>query len=71
MSAFDSEGRARVVAAVLRNSRGAILLTRRGDGRSFAGAWEFPGGKVETGESPGEALARELHEELGIRIEPG
>lgn len=71
MSAFDSEGRARVVAAVLRNSRGSILLTRRGDGRSFAGAWEFPGGKVEAGESPGEALARELHEELGIRIEPG
>lgn len=59
-----------VVAAVLRDRRGRILLTRRGDGRSFAGAWEFPGGKVEAGESAGQALARELHEELGIRIEP-
>lgn len=57
-----------VVAAVLRDARGRILLARRTAGRDLAGAWEFPGGKVEAGESPREALARELHEELGIRV---
>ena len=57
-----------VVAAVLRDRRGRILLARRTDGRDLAGAWEFPGGKVEPGESPEAALARELEEELGIRI---
>jgi 8-oxo-dGTP diphosphatase len=57
-----------VVAAVLRDRRGRILLARRTAGRDLAGAWEFPGGKVEPGESPEQALARELDEELGIRI---
>jgi 8-oxo-dGTP diphosphatase len=57
-----------VVAAVLRDRRGRILLARRTAGRDLAGAWEFPGGKVEAGESPEAALARELEEELGIRI---
>ncbi len=57
-----------VVAGVLRDTRGRILLARRTAGRDLAGAWEFPGGKVEQGESPHEALARELFEELGIRI---
>jgi 8-oxo-dGTP diphosphatase len=57
-----------VVAAVLRDRRGRILLARRTAGRDLAGAWEFPGGKVEPGESPDAALARELEEELGIRI---
>ena len=57
-----------VVAAVLRDRRGRILLARRTAGRDLAGAWEFPGGKVEPGESPEAALARELDEELGIRI---
>jgi 8-oxo-dGTP diphosphatase len=57
-----------VVAAVLRDARARILLGRRGDGRDLAGLWEFPGGKVEPGESPGAAVARELHEELGIEI---
>lgn len=57
-----------VVAAVLRDARGRILLARRTAGRDLAGAWEFPGGKVEPGESPREALDRELHEELGIRV---
>ena len=68
MGERDEQGRTRVVAAVLRDRRGRILLTRRGDGRSFAGSWEFPGGKVEPGESATAALARELHEELGITI---
>lgn len=57
-----------VVAGVLRDTRGRILLARRTEGRDLAGAWEFPGGKVEPGESPAEALKRELHEELGIEI---
>jgi 8-oxo-dGTP diphosphatase len=57
-----------VVAGVLRDTRGRILLARRTEGRDLAGAWEFPGGKVEPGESPAKALHRELHEELGIEI---
>lgn len=57
-----------VVAAVLRDARGRILLARRTAGRDLAGAWEFPGGKVEPGETPQQALARELDEELGIRV---
>jgi 8-oxo-dGTP diphosphatase len=57
-----------VVAAVLRDRRGRILLARRTAGRDLAGAWEFPGGKVEPGETPDAALAREIEEELGIRI---
>jgi 8-oxo-dGTP diphosphatase len=57
-----------VVAAVLRDARGRVLLARRTAGRDLAGAWEFPGGKVEAGETPQQALARELQEELGIRV---
>ena len=57
-----------VVAGVLSDARGRILLARRTAGRDLAGAWEFPGGKVEPGETPFQALDRELHEELGIRI---
>ena len=57
-----------VVAAVLRDVRGRILLARRTEGRDLAGAWEFPGGKVEAGESAIQALDRELDEELGIRV---
>ncbi len=55
-----------VVAGVLRDARGRVLLARRTEGRDLAGLWEFPGGKVEPGEAPEEALARELKEELGI-----
>jgi 8-oxo-dGTP diphosphatase len=58
-----------VVAGVLRDIRGRILLTRRTEDRDLAGAWEFPGGKVEPGESPAKALCRELFEELGIEID--
>lgn len=57
-----------VVAAVLRDARGRILLARRTAGRDLAGAWEFPGGKVEPGETALQALDRELDEELGIRV---
>jgi 8-oxo-dGTP diphosphatase len=57
-----------VVAGVLLDARGRILLARRTAGRDLAGDWEFPGGKLEPGETPFQALDRELHEELGIRI---
>jgi len=60
-----------VVAAVIRDARGRVLLTRRTEGRDLAGLWEFPGGKREHGESPEHALQRELHEELGIDVEVG
>lgn len=55
-----------VVAGVLRNADGAVLLQRRPAGKPLAGLWEFPGGKMERGETPEGALARELGEELGI-----
>lgn len=61
--------RIHVVAAVIRDPRGRILIARRADTQHQGGLWEFPGGKLEAGEAPATALARELHEELGIRIE--
>jgi 8-oxo-dGTP diphosphatase len=59
-----------VVAAALLDGDGRILLQQRAPGRAMAGLWEFPGGKVEQGELPEAALARELAEELGIGIAP-
>ncbi|MET0249216.1 MAG: (deoxy)nucleoside triphosphate pyrophosphohydrolase [Sphingobium sp.] len=56
-----------VVAAALIDADGRVLLQRRPEGRPMAGLWEFPGGKVEPGETPEQALIRELHEELGVR----
>jgi 8-oxo-dGTP diphosphatase len=57
-----------VAVGVLFNAQGEFLLTSRPPGKVYAGYWEFPGGKLEAGESVEQALARELHEELGIRI---
>ncbi|MGC6528412.1 MAG: 8-oxo-dGTP diphosphatase MutT [Paracoccaceae bacterium] len=55
-----------VSAVALVDKDGRVLLAQRPEGKSMAGLWEFPGGKVETGETPETALIRELHEELGI-----
>ena len=57
-----------VAACALLDGQGAILIAKRPKGRPLAGLWEFPGGKVEQGEAPEEALIRELNEELGIEI---
>jgi 8-oxo-dGTP diphosphatase len=57
-----------VAVGVLIDADGRFLLTSRPAGKPYAGYWEFPGGKVEAGETIEEALARELHEELGIHI---
>jgi 8-oxo-dGTP diphosphatase len=58
-----------VAAAVMQRADGRFLLAQRPPGKLYAGYWEFPGGKIEAGEPPERALARELHEELGIDIE--
>jgi 8-oxo-dGTP diphosphatase len=60
-----------VVAGVIRDPRGRVLLARRTEGRDLAGLWEFPGGKVEPDETPEAALVRELREELGIEASVG
>lgn len=61
----------RVTAAILRRTDGAVLLARRAPGRRLAGQWEFPGGKIEPGETPEACLARELTEELAITVAVG
>ena len=55
-----------VSAVALIDKDGRVLLAQRPEGKSMAGLWEFPGGKIETGETPEAALVRELEEELGI-----
>jgi 8-oxo-dGTP diphosphatase len=62
-------GRIEVAAAVIVRDDGRFLLAQRPAGKVYAGYWEFPGGKVENGESASHALRRELHEELGIDVE--
>jgi 8-oxo-dGTP diphosphatase len=57
-----------VVAAALVDSDGRVLIAKRPEGRSMAGLWEFPGGKIEADERPEDALIRELREELGIAV---
>ena len=59
-----------VAVGVLIDHSGQFLLTSRPEGKVYAGYWEFPGGKVEAGESIEQALRRELHEELGVHIGP-
>jgi 8-oxo-dGTP diphosphatase len=57
-----------VAACALVDADGRILLAQRPEGKSMAGLWEFPGGKVEEGERPEETLIRELNEELGLSV---
>ncbi len=59
-----------VAVGVLIDAEGNFLLTSRPEGKVYAGYWEFPGGKLEAGETVEQALRRELHEELGITIGP-
>lgn len=59
-----------VAAAVLADADNRVLLAQRPEGKSMAGLWEFPGGKVDPGEPPELALIRELDEELGIAVRP-
>ena len=58
-----------VVACALIDADNRVLIAQRPEGKTLAGLWEFPGGKVDTGERPEAALIRELKEELGITIE--
>jgi 8-oxo-dGTP diphosphatase len=59
-----------VAAAIIENERSELLIARRGKGKSQEGLWEFPGGKIEQGESVEDCLRRELREEMCIEIEP-
>ena len=59
-----------VVAVALVDTDNRILLAQRPEGKALAGLWEFPGGKIEPGERPEDALIRECREELGIEIKP-
>ena len=68
MNAGASPSEPVLVAAGILVRDGRVLLARRPDGKHLAGLWEFPGGKVEPGDSPEAALVRELREELGLEI---
>ncbi len=59
-----------VVAVALERADGRILMQQRPPGKAHAGLWEFPGGKVEPGETPRAALVREVNEELAVALDP-
>jgi 8-oxo-dGTP diphosphatase len=59
-----------VVACALVDMDGRVLIAQRPEGKEMAGLWEFPGGKLEAGETPEDAIIRELNEELGIIVNP-
>ena len=67
-SAVQARTFTEVAVGILIRHDGALLLSTRPEGKAYAGYWEFPGGKIEAGESVGEALRRELIEELGVTI---
>ncbi len=71
MPAPDASQPIPVVAAVIRRGDGRILLAQRLPGGPHGGLWEFPGGKVEPGETPEGALVREIQEELGVTVAVG
>ena len=64
----DTRRHTEVAVGILIRQDGALLLSTRPEGKAYAGYWEFPGGKIEAGESVTEALRRELIEELGVTI---
>ena len=68
MSATKAHDLLLVVAAALVDPDGRVLIAQRPEGKSMAGLWEFPGGKIETAETPEAALIRELKEELSIAV---
>jgi 8-oxo-dGTP diphosphatase len=68
MSAATDRVPVDVAVGVLISADGSFLLASRPEGKVYAGYWEFPGGKLESGESVEQALRRELHEELGIEV---
>ena len=64
----DTRKHTEVAVGILIRADGALLLSTRPEGKAYAGYWEFPGGKIEAGETVTEALRRELIEELGVTI---
>ncbi|MFC7462390.1 NUDIX domain-containing protein [Hydrogenophaga defluvii] len=64
----DTRRHTEVAVGILIRQDGALLLSTRPEGKAYAGYWEFPGGKIEAGETVAEALQRELVEELGVTI---